>query len=194
MGTRLNRRQFSISAMALLACAAVSAPAQAGGTRTIRIRALRPKALAGLTGEKLRAALADSLLIEMNGAEILPVALVGVQVREGQVADVFMSNRFNLTEEKKGQNGGISFLPGDMYIPGEMYLPGDMYIPGEMYIPGDMYVPTSGVEHYAAKSAVDALARMGSKNGLFFVVVTADTAARNEFTSSGTALASVPVT
>ena len=117
MGTRLNRRQFSISAMALLACAAVSAPAQAGGAGHIRIRALRPKALAGLTGEKLRAALADSLLIEMNGAKILPVALVGVQVRKGQVADVFMSNRFSLTEEKKGQNTRISFIPGPPFGP-----------------------------------------------------------------------------
>ena len=58
MGARLNRRQFGISAMALLASAAVSSPAFAGETGNIRIRALRPKALAGLTGDKLRAALA----------------------------------------------------------------------------------------------------------------------------------------
>ena len=78
------------------------------------------ESLKGLSGKKLRNALADQLIIRSEIKGKASGRLVMFRVVKGEIKDQFVSDLLKLSS-------GEMLVPGDMFIPGEMYVPGDMF-------------------------------------------------------------------
>ena len=106
------------------------------------------ESLKGLSGKKLRNALADQLIIRSKIRGKASGRLVMFRVVKGEIKDQFVSDLLKLTS-------------GEMLVPGDMFIPGDMYVPGNMYVPGDMFKE-------ARESAIETLE---DGSGFFFIVM-----------------------
>ena len=106
------------------------------------------ESLKGLSGKKLRNALADQLIIRSKIKGKASGRLVMFRVVKGEIKDQFVSDLLKLTS-------------GEMLVPGDMFIPGDMYVPGNMYVPGDMFKE-------ARESAIETLE---DGSGFFFIVM-----------------------
>ena len=118
------------------------------------------ESLKGLSGKKLRNALADQLIIRSEIKGKASGRLVMFRVVKGEIKDQFVSDLLKLSS-------GEMLVPGDMFIPGEMYVPSEMFIPGDMYVPGNMYVP--GDMFKEARESARQTLEDGS--GFFFIVM-----------------------
>ena len=119
----MKRREFIIGAASMaFGVSSVSEILLANGKNkgTVELHFKNAKKLKGLSGEKLRKALAEQLIIRSDFEGKLSGRLVMFRVVKGKIKDQFVSDLLKLTS-------------GDMYVPGNMYLPGDMYVPGEMF-------------------------------------------------------------
>ena len=106
------------------------------------------ESLKGLSGKKLRNALADQLIIRSKIRGKASGRLVMFRVVKGEIKDQFVSDLLKLTS-------------GEMLVPGDMFIPGEMYVPGNMYVPGDMFKE-------ARESAIETLE---DGSGFFFIVM-----------------------
>ena len=118
------------------------------------------ESLKGLSGKKLRNALADQLIIRSEIKGKASGRLVMFRVVKGEIKDQFVSDLLKLSS-------GEMLVPGDMFIPGEMYVPSEMFIPGDMYVPGNMYIP--GDMFKEARESARQTLEDGS--GFFFIVM-----------------------
>ena len=165
----MNRREFIFGATSIaLGATAFSEILLANGSAkgTIELSIDDAESLKGLSGEELRSALSEQLVIRSKFRGRVKGRLVMFRMVKGKIKDQFVSDMFRV---KRGQ----TMIPGDMYIPGEMYLPGDMYIPGDMFVPGDMFIPgemfiPGDMFKNARETAMETL-KDGS--GFFFIVM-----------------------
>ena len=124
------------------------------------------ESLKGLSGKKLRNALADQLIIRSEIKGKASGRLVMFRVVKGEIKDQFVSDLLKLSSGEMLVPGDM-FIPGEMYVPSEMFVPGDMFIPGDMYVPGNMYVP--GDMFKEARESARQTLEDGS--GFFFIVM-----------------------